>query len=272
MTGLLKSEFKRLLARRMTWGVPAVFVGLMLIAAVLIWIFAPDGEEASMADIIGDAAIGEESLLAFIGGFLVLGTYVLGASLVGADLKSGVLELLLTWEPRRTRLMGSRVLTGFVVAFLTGVALLVFFMILWWGLASVSGGSTEIPGGGWWGDVFGIMIRSGLTTGLFFVFGMGMALILRSTVGAIVAFFVYVFIIDSIVGNVWQTVNPYMLFPNRSGFISGIGVIDRSGGFEPTGAALTTHHGWVISGLLLLLYCGVITAAGVAWFVRRDVD
>lgn len=271
MTGLLKSELKRLLSRRMTWGVPAVFAGLMLLAAVLILIFAPDGEGPSLAEMVGDASLGEESMLAFVGGFLVLGTFVLGASLIGADLKSGVLELLLTWEPRRMRLMGSRVITGFIVAFVTGIVLTAFFLGLFWILIIIDGGDTSIADG-WWGTVFGILLRTGVTTGLFFVLGMGMALLLRSTVGAIVAFFVYVFIIDSIVGNVWQTVNPYMLFPNRSGFISGGGVVDRSGGFEQLIGPLEFHHGWAQSGLIMALYIGLIAMAGIAWFVRSDVD
>lgn len=117
-----------------------------------------------------------DSRFAPIGGLLVLGLLIMGTSLAAADFASGAMATWLTFQPRRARVVGSRLLAAatatvpLALAVLTAAALGMAGVVAWNGAMQDGGqAAASIAAYGWravvaalWGVVLG--------TGLAFTF------------------------------------------------------------------------------------------------------
>ncbi|MQA99095.1 MAG: ABC transporter permease subunit [Actinobacteria bacterium] len=136
--------------------------------------------------------------LSFLFVILAMG---LGATFIGAEWNAGTVTTILTWEPRRVRILAAKVLAGasFVfVAVMTVQALLVAFMAP----VALLRGSTAGVDGAWLGDVAEIAARSALIGALAAVIGMSVASIARNTAAALIVAFVYFAVIENVLRGV----------------------------------------------------------------------
>ena len=137
MTGLLIAETQRYLSRRITRFFPLALALLMVIGVVIAYFVIRSQDNsidfvndlAGFGDAVDGPAAGVEqpdsstSILGPLGFLLPIMAFTLGASFFGADQKNGVIELLLTWQPKRLRFLGSRSIGGYVVTALIAMVL-----------------------------------------------------------------------------------------------------------------------------------------------------
>ena len=272
MSRLLLAETKRLWSRRITYFFPAL-LGLLMAAGVAIAYFVINGDDSNTPDFVDDIAGGVEatSILGPVASLLPVMAFVIGASYIGADLKSGMVEQILTWEPRRLRFVTARIVAGLVstaVIAMILAALLVFLLYLLAALVgTVDGTSGEL-----WGNVAAAVGRTGLAAGLFCAFGVAVTLLLDSSVAAITGFVIYWFIVESfLLSTFLPKVAVWLPVTNASSFGSGADVEHIDGSVFSGDFEIVRHHGYLMAGLVLLVWVAVSVVGAGGVFSRRDV-
>jgi ABC-type transport system involved in multi-copper enzyme maturation permease subunit len=150
------------------------------------------------------------------------------------------------------------------------MALAVFLIALLWGLAAATG-TTDGTTGEFWGNVAMSVVRTGVASGLFLLFGLGITMVVNNSVGAIVGFVIYWFIVENFLLVAFlPKVAVYLPITNATSFASGRDVerIDGSvfGDFD-----VISHHGYQMAGVILAAWTiGSLAAASVV-FTRRDI-
>ena len=188
MLNLTIAETIRLLSRRMTRFFPLALAVLMIIGGVIAFFVVQieDDPLSFVDDIVALGPNGEISVLGPMGFLIPIMAFVIGASYFGADEKTGMIENLLTWEPRRLRLVAARAIGGslsvFVIAALLSAFLVVVLLVLTTILDSADGASEVL------GEVALAVIRSGIIGSFFFLIGFGLTLLSNSSIASIVGF------------------------------------------------------------------------------------
>ena len=281
MTGLLIAETQRFVSRRMTRYFPLALALLFIVGVGIAYLIiqAEDGTP----DFVGDLASfgstdtgpggvvaqpeGSTGLVGFLGPLLPIMAFTLGASFFGADQKSGVIELLLTWQPRRLRLLAVRALGGGVVTVIIAIVLSAFFVALMYGLASITG-TTDGMTGQMWGWLAASTVRSGLAAGMFFLLGLGLTVWFNNSLASIISFVGYAFVVEGLLQTFVGWLAPYLPMNNAAAFVSGANVLQIDVfGDSPT----VVQHGYLLAGLLMLVYAAAGLAVGMFAFNRRDI-
>ena len=150
------------------------------------------------------------------------------------------------------------------------MAVAVFFTAALFVLCLVAG-TTEGLSGELWANIGVSIVRMGIASGLFAIFGVGVALLVNSSVGAIVGFAVYFFIIEGLVGAFLPKVAVYLPVTNTSAFASGVDVERAEGNVFNGDFVTVVSHGYLTAGLLLAAWSAVAAVAASLVFQRRDV-
>ena len=273
MIALWSAEFTRFWARRMTrffpLGLALAFVIGILIAYVVI-----TGNDDEI-DFIDDIANGVEAtgVLGPITIVLPLMAFVLGASYIGADSKTGMLEQILTWEPRRLRVVGARLLSSLLGVAILAMVLSMLLVGLLIGLTVATGGTVEGLTGEFWGNLAIIVLRTGLAAGLFACFGLGVTLLIDSSVGSIVGFVIYWFVIENfLISAFLPRVGSYLPITNANAFSTGDDVERIEGSVFSGDFDLVFSHSYRVAGLILLAWVLAAAVPATLVFARRDID
>jgi ABC-2 type transport system permease protein len=123
--------------------------------------------------------------------------FVVGASFAGAEWGTGSMATYLTWEPRRGRVLASKLICAVVVA-ATGAVLLSILLALVHIPAAYFRGTTAGMTGGLWASLAEVWGRAGGLAAIAGVFGVGAATVSRNTAGAVGAAAAYFAILDPI--------------------------------------------------------------------------
>lgn len=205
---------------------------------------------------------------------LLLGTFILGASLVCAEFASGAISTWLTFVPRRRQVYASKVaaagITGLVAAAISCLALLagLLFIASHVELTVTGAQRTELLA------TLGRAALLGLYGGLL---GAAVGFVVRHTAAAIGVALGYLIAFEMILlGNV-PSVAPWILGTNLSAFVdhgTTYGVDKCTKGADNGFMCTTvTHHVSFTHGWLFLLAAAiVILLIGLARFTRRDVN
>jgi len=132
---------------------------------------------------------------------LILLAWVLSASFIGAEWHAGTVTTLLTWEPRRIRVLLSKVLVCMVVTFLATV---LFQALLLGALtpAAVLRGTTEGVNGAWFRELAGVVLRGAALASIGAGIGFAIAAIARGTAAALGVAFGYLLVVENLIGAV----------------------------------------------------------------------
>ncbi len=158
--------------------------------------------------------------------------WLIGASFIGAEWRSGSFGTLLTWEPRRVRVMVAKAVAAIVVSF---VIVMVLQALLVGALSpsAVYHGTTSVhvtpPDGGpvwptaaaFWRSLSYLGIRSGGLAAAAALAGFSIAAIGRNTAASLGAGFFYIAVVEgAIVGNFIPKARPWLLVRNAIVFIN----------------------------------------------------
>jgi ABC-2 type transport system permease protein len=193
-------------------------------------------------------------------GILVTMFLLLGASFVGAEWHSGTMTTLLTWEPRRLRVLAAKIGVAAVLAFLGYV---IIQAILGAALTptAVFKGTTQGADGAWFLHVTGFVLRGAATAAIAATFGASLAAIGRNTAAALGVAFGYFAILEPLVRSLRPKWQPWLVVDNVATFVLGHG----------GGNAEFSSRSPLGAGILIGIYAVGLAAAAVALFRARDV-
>ena len=247
MTSLLASEILRFRSRRLVQAA----LGLQLLAIVVAGVIVVLRAEFELRG-LPDIVLGASFVPVTFG-------WVLGASAIGADWHTGHMTTILTWEPRRPRVHGAKVLavvlgvfvlTVLVQASLAGVL----------ALAAFTTGSAEGASPGWLTETLGIVLRTSALASAFAVFGFAIASVGTNTAAALGVAFGYLVVLENLVRGLRPQWTPWLLVENAARWAM------PADAFAPTGRSS------LAAGLYLVAVAVGLFALATAWFRVRDVN
>jgi ABC-type transport system involved in multi-copper enzyme maturation permease subunit len=248
MSRLLASEFRRFRSRRLVKGLVALEL-LAIVATGVIVVLTQEYDLVGLPDVLMGASL-----------VLVSVAWILGASSIGADWHAGHVTTILTWEPRRGRVMLAKIaatltsvfVLSLVIQALLGAALAV---------AAAGAGSTAGADAAWLMESAGVALRVALLSTIFAGFGFGLASAGRNTAVALGVGFGYLVIVENLVRGLRPQWTPWLLTDN-----AGLFIVDSPIDF-PLLARSTVGAGLylaAVGAVLLLLASGL--------FRTRDVN
>jgi ABC-2 type transport system permease protein len=231
-------------------------------------IFDPD--EVSSADFLSGVFSFTSSirdLVLFLGAFLALFGFLVGASFVGAELTSGGMTNLLLWRPRRLQVLGAKL--GTLLAGVAGLAVVATLLYLgtFWTLAEVAG----LPGDQtrqFWGSLALVCLR-----------GIGLALVAASigfaaaTVGRHTSTAVGLTAGYAVVWEIGARIVMEIVGTDRPGrwVLSSYLAAWMNGRLDLWGGDGRYTIQWWHAGLLFAVLLGVVVGGAFAQFRRRDL-
>ncbi len=269
MTRLLASEIRRLAGRRLVkW---LVLVSLALVVVLVVIVTANSNPDAlnnqdamtlSQLWLTRTAAFAQgvkrDNAIATVSVLTYLLTIVIGASAVGAEYRGGTVGTILTWEPRRTRLLLARLFAAAVVAMAFFLIVQLVFVGAWTIGVALNGRSGT--GADFWRDLFVMLGRATVIAGVLAVISGAIATLGKNTAAAMGIWFGYLIAIEAILRAQVEGLIPWFLTPNAGAFYGWESVTQNGYTVTPGAAALR-----------LGLYVVLLGAVAVAVFGRRDV-
>lgn len=247
MSALLAAELRRFWSRRLLW----VLVVLMLLmlawgAGQAFW-----GERFRLSE-LADVFFGTSLILTLVG-------WVLGGSAIGAEWHAGTVPTLLTWEPRRTRVMVAKIAAALGSVFALSVAIQVVLGAVL-ALVAATRGSTAGTDSAWLAEIVGVALRCAALGTFGAAVGFAFASVGRNTAGALGVAFGYFVVVENLVHAIWPKWHTWLVSENAANFLltgsSEEGFTGRSG---------------LGAGIYLLFVACLLLAVAVGVFRTRDV-
>ncbi len=201
--------------------------------------------------------------------FYLVIAVLIGASFVGAEYKSGTLENLLLWEPRRVRVLWTKFAAGFVSSAVLTATLLTWLTALLYFVATQRG-STGAVDGRFWIDVGSTIARGAVIGGLFFVAAMSVSVVARNTTAAVGVILGWFAVSNIVIELTARWLRPWELFNNSTAFIREADAVryTKIQGYWST----IYSHGYLRAGMVTAVWVAVMATVATAVFVRRDID
>lgn len=208
-----------------------------------------------------DARLGGETsnFIATISVLTYMMVVVLGASAVGAEYRAGTVTTMLTWEPRRVRLLAARLGAAAIVSMVFFVAIHAVF-VGGWTLGVQLQGKTGGTDSNFWRDLAFVVLRGTALAGVLAVISGGFATLGRNTAAALGLWFGYLVAVEGILRGQVSGVIPWLLTSSAGAFYSWEKV-------SMNGHSVAAGPG----AFHLAVYLAVIGAGALAVFQRRDV-
>lgn len=188
---------------------------------------------------------------------------VTGASMVGASWQTGTITTILTWEPRRSRWLLSRLVITAVGVFLVSIVLLVVLAGLLSLGASLRGSTSTEPG--WFRELVGVMLRLATVSSAVAVIGAAVATIGRNTAAALGAVFVYLAVLESLIRGFRPLLSRFMLGPSAVVLVGG-----ESQRFSNGDTTITLATGGAT--VVVAVYVAVLVVVALVMLRARDVN
>ncbi|MGH2635939.1 MAG: ABC transporter permease [Actinomycetota bacterium] len=251
MTALVSVELRRFFARRLVKALAVVAIAAMAVTGILVAVNSRPGNEFHLPDL---APILEGTSFLF-----VIGGWLIGSSFVGAEWQAGTMTTLLTWEPRRLRVLVAKALACAVgVAVVVVVLQAVFGSIL--ALVASTRGSTAGVDDEFLRSVVWLALRISAVSAIGALLGLAIAMVARNTGASIGIGFAYLAVVEGIMRGLRPGWAPWLIGDNAN-----VLVLGRDATFPPIGRSAAE------AALVLALYVlGFIAVAAVS-FRARDV-
>jgi hypothetical protein len=208
MTALLASELRRFRSRRLV----KVLVVLELLAIVVIGTIVALTQEYRLAS-FPNVLMGTSLVLLSVG-------WMLGASAIGAEWHSGHVTTILTWEPRRGRVMLAKVVASLTTVFVVSLGVQGFLGVVLAIVGATTGSTTGVDAA-WLRDSTAVAFRVALLSSIFAGFGFALAEAGRNTAVALGVGFGYLVIVENLVRGLRPEWTPWLLTDNAGMFIIG---------------------------------------------------
>jgi ABC-2 type transport system permease protein len=253
MIDLFAADLRRILWRPMAFVVALVIIIFTVVVGIIV--FFHTGKHPF------DTRRGLPNALASATSPLVVVGFIFGASMLGADCTSRSFTTLLTWEPRRARLLFSRAATCAAVVFCASLAALTLLVLVLLPAAVAHGTGARAA----YGSMAALATRSALLVAAACAIGVSCAAIGRSTTAAVIGAALYLVVIEQLFVSQAPDVGRWLLINDSLSWVAA----SRNASNGPGGVG--PGHTIATAGLLLLV--GVVAIHALATFIlaRRDV-
>ena len=258
MIDLLAADVHRVLWRPLAHAL--AFISIIIIGFVGVVVFVHSGKHPF------NPLTGFRNAVVSATTPLALGGFILGASLIGADYASRALTTLLTWEPRRARVLASRAVASAAVT--AGASLVVLALLLLALLpAALARGTGPTPTVTWYVSIVGLAVRCSLLASAASVVGMSFATIGRSTAAALGIAGIYLFVVEQAATSAAPSLGRWLVVVDAVSWIpiTAHPRIDGPGG-------PTNGHTVVTAGLLLLAVVVALHALATTVLKHHDIS
>ena len=196
----------------------------------------------------------------------VLG-FLIGATWIGAEWSSRSIVALLYWEPRRLRVVGTKVGVLVGAAALLGVLAQAAWLAMAGIVYAVDGDREGMPTG-LWGQLLALDGRAVLLTVLAALAGFGLANLTRNTGAALGAGFVYFAVVETAVRVLRPAWQPWLMSNDAVALMypGGLRIYINDGA---QGHEYLIHN--LPAGITLACVTAVVVGAGAVLFARRDL-
>jgi ABC-type multidrug transport system ATPase subunit len=217
-----------------------------------------------------------DDILEGMASIVILVGALVGASLGGADWTAGTMGTLLTWEPRRARVLLVRAAIAAAAAFGVAVFAQAFFALVFRLGVAVAGTAAGSPTG-LIGDATQLALRTAAVAALTAVVAHAIATFGRSTVAAVGVLFGYLVLVEGFLSNLWTDLQPRLLVRAAVVVVSQkplydpdvTATIGPNGGVigQSQAIALTYRGAWVV----VVLWAAIALGIALVAFRTRDV-
>ncbi|WP_020391611.1 ABC transporter permease subunit [Kribbella catacumbae] len=208
--------------------------------------------------------------------YLLVGiAFLVGASFVGAEFSSGAIGNWLTFEPRRMRVYGSKLLGG-AIGFVPVAVVVVAFLTLGAFVIVDQLGNTASTTGKVWGDLNETSGRIVLMTAVGAALGGVVGVLLRHTAAAIGLVMGYLILIEGVFGSFLTKAQPWLVRLNFDAFIGHgatywVQQCESSGGSYSC-TSVEKHVSFEHGAWYLGITAVALVVLGALVFRRRDVN
>jgi ABC-type transport system involved in multi-copper enzyme maturation permease subunit len=249
---LLRSELRRFRSRRLVKAL--VVIALIGIATTVVILAVRSQAGTSNAFGLVDAQPfieGTASLFAIAG-------WLIGTSLAGAEWQAGTMTTLLTWEPRRFRVLVTKALAAAIGVF----AMILLLDLLFTGLMALvaaTRGSTVGTDTSLVRSLVGLDVRVATLAAFGAILGLSLAMVTRNTGATLGIAFVYLVIVEGLFRQFLPGWRAWLLGDNSTIFL--LAQTDAEIGRSLWSAAL-----------VVVVWCIAWLSVATATFLARDVD
>ena len=193
---------------------------------------------------------------------------IIGATIIGAEWGAGTIPTLLTWEPRRVRVLFAKVLA--VLAACASVFLLFALLVAATTLPALTFRGTAVGlDAVWQEDLMSVVLRGMYLSAISGLFGFSLALLIRNTAAALGAAFGYLLILENLV-RATGALSAWLVSNNAAIVLAGFSPFRSLTNEEPLSKALTERSSFE-AGMILGAYMLVAVLISGFLFHRRDV-
>jgi ABC-type transport system involved in multi-copper enzyme maturation permease subunit len=249
---LVHSELRRFRSRRLVKALTIIaLVGIVTTVVILAVKSNPaTGDGFTLSD-AHPFLEGTASLFAIAG-------WLIGTSLVGAEWQAGTMSTLLTWEPRRSRVLAAKTIAAGIGVFAMILVLELLFTGLM-ALVAATRGSIEGTDTSLVRSLVGFDVRVATLAALGAILGLSLAMVTRNTGATLGIAFVYLVIVEGIFRQFLPGWRAWLLGDNSTIFL--LAQTDGEIGRSMLSAAL-----------VVVLWCVAWLSVATATFLARDVD
>lgn len=247
MTRLFGSEMTRLASRRLFRWILVLFIAALVLVAALVYV-NDEGHTFTAADMT-DALMGLSFPLLMFG-------WLVGASAIGAEWGNRTVSALLTWEPRRTRVLLTKAVAAVASTALWVLALEIVFTAAM--LPVAAAGEAAFDGRFSWADHAGVGGRIVLVSAAASAIGFALATIGKNTGAALGGGMAYLLVVETLIRTYRGEWSEWLLSSNIVRVIEGAqGAVQSRSRAE--------------AALLLAAYAGALLVVALWVFRRREM-
>ncbi len=194
---------------------------------------------------------------------------VIGATIIGAEWGAGTIPSLLTWEPRRMRVLAAKILAVLAACasvFLIFALLVTAFTSPAFFFRGSAVGVDEI----WRKDMMSVVLRGMYLPALSGLFGFTFAMLIRNTAAALGAAFGYLLIAEGLI-RATGSLSAWLVSNNAAVVLVGYSPFKNFFSAEPPVSLALAERSSVEAGLILGVYLLVLASISAFLFHRRDV-
>ena len=195
-------------------------------------------------------------LMGFTIPFLIVG-WLFGASFVGAEWHNRTMTTLLTWEPRRVRVLAAKAIANALIVFLWVVAFEAIAAAAFYPAARFEGSMAGVDAAWWW-DLTKLVLGAGGLGAIVASFGLALGTIGRNTAAALGVGFGYFAILEGLIRAFKPSWNDWLVGPNVALVLNG-------------SEDVTVGHSPEAGALLLTAYVATALLGAAIVFRRRDI-
>ncbi len=212
-------------------------------------------------------------ILQGISTFVILLGALLGASLGGADWTNDTITTLLTWEPRRIKVLLTRAAVVVLFAFVITIGLQAVFAAVFW-LAAATRGTTAFTPSGVWNDAGQTLLRTSVVSTAFALIALSIAMIGRSTVSSLGALVGYLILFEAVIAGFRPSIQGWLLVRAGIVVVSQTPILNYASDafYSSTSPEPEVLMSVARANAVVGVYAVVLLALALIVFRRRDVS